>query len=67
MIREMEVGYLHFGAHPCEALRVVYAQDEESEQAIYLSSDDASALGRIWDDLHLDAPGHVVVPASHQP
>ena len=67
MIREIEVGHLHFGPRPHTAIQVVYALGEESEQAIYLSSDDAGALGRIWDDLLLDAPGHVAVPASRQP
>jgi len=67
MIREIEIGHLHFGPRPHTAIQVVYALDEDSEQAIYLNSDDAGALRRVWVDLLLDAPANVALPASTQP
>jgi hypothetical protein len=67
MIREMKVGYLHFGSRPHGAIRVVYAPDEETKQTIYLSSEDAAALRRVLDDLRLDAPADVAIPTGTQP
>jgi hypothetical protein len=66
MIRAVEIGYLHFGPHPQAALRVSYTLNEESEETIYLSSDDASMLRQVWDDLLLDTPASVTVPAGMQ-
>jgi hypothetical protein len=56
MIREMRLGYLHFGARPHLALRVVYAPDEETRQSVYLVFEETMALRRVWDDLLLDTP-----------
>jgi hypothetical protein len=61
-IRELEVGHLCFGRRPHQALRIVYAPDAETTEIIYLTSEDASALRRVWEDLLLDAPPDIVVP-----
>jgi hypothetical protein len=64
MIRGLDLGRLTFGAQPAQALRVIYAPDEETMQTIYLTFEDASALRRAWHDLLLDAPPDVVAPAG---
>jgi hypothetical protein len=44
-------GHLIFGPQPQLALRVVYAPDEGTQEAIYLAFAEASTLRRVWDDL----------------
>ncbi|MGD8488912.1 MAG: hypothetical protein PVG54_13375 [Anaerolineae bacterium] len=60
MIRDMMVGHLHHGPQPSLAIRIVYESDPETQQTTYLSSDDASILHRIWNDLLIDAPPDVL-------
>jgi hypothetical protein len=67
MICEIAVGYLHFGPRPHVALQVVYAPEDESRQTVYLSSDDAKALKRVWDDLLFDSPAIPIAPAGTGP
>ena len=54
-IREIDMGYLHFGAQPRPALRLSYSPDGEKLETIYLASEDVVKLRRIWDDLLQDA------------
>jgi hypothetical protein len=56
MIRDTRLGRLHFGARPHLSLRVIYAPNGETKQAVYLAFDDAVVLRRVWDDLTRDAP-----------
>jgi hypothetical protein len=56
MIRDLRMGYLHFGTRPRLALRVTYAPDEETHQAVHLVFNDDQALQRVWEDLARDAP-----------
>lgn len=56
MIRGLHLGHLHHGLRARQALRVTYAPDQDSPQAVYFTFDDALALRRVWDDLALDAP-----------
>jgi hypothetical protein len=56
MIRRVSVGNLHFGSRARLALRVVYAQDEETIETLYLAFDDMITLRRVWDDIMQDAP-----------
>ncbi len=55
-IQEIHSGRLTFGARTRPALRVLYAPDADSRRPIYLAFEDPTALRRVWDDLHLDAP-----------
>jgi hypothetical protein len=56
MIRRVDVGELTAGPQPQRALRIVYTPDTESEQTVYLLTDDIESLRQIWDDLLKDAP-----------
>ncbi len=55
-VRALQTGHLHFGLHPCPAIQVVYALDEETQATAYLASPDSRTLRRIWDDLGKDMP-----------
>ena len=55
MIRDLRLGHLHFGPHPRQALRILYAADEQNRQAVYLSFAGDQALQRVWEDLTQDA------------
>jgi hypothetical protein len=61
MIRAMSLGQLHFGRRPRLALQVAFALDEETLQTIYLTSDDAPTLRRVWEDLLRDVPAGAMV------
>jgi hypothetical protein len=56
MIQSLRAGYLHFGPTPRLALEVVYAPEPETQRTIYLTSENARDLRRVWDDLAHDAP-----------
>ncbi|MGC9333075.1 MAG: hypothetical protein ACP5JJ_02935 [Anaerolineae bacterium] len=56
MIRKVDVGQLISSPRPQRALRVVYTPDNETEQMVYLTTNDSTSLRRIWDDLLRDAP-----------
>lgn len=56
MIRKVDMGQLVAGPRPQWALRVVYTPDEDTEQTLYLASDDTTSLRRLWDNLLKDAP-----------
>ena len=59
IIRDVCLGYLHFGLRPQLALRVIYAPDAETQQAVYLTFEDTTALRQVRDDLLLDVPQDV--------
>jgi hypothetical protein len=63
-IRELSVGHLCHGPRPRLALRVSYALDEEKQEDIFLTFDNASALRRVWDDLLQDAPSGIAIGAG---
>jgi hypothetical protein len=58
MLRQIRIGYLHFGRQPRLALEIVYAPDQETRRTAYLASE-ATLLRRIWEDLRQDAPSEV--------
>ena len=60
MIRQIDLGHLHFGRRSQLVLRVIYAPGEDAPQAAYLTFKDTTALRRVWDNLLLDAPEAVV-------
>ena len=66
MIRRVDAGRFYFGAQPRLALRVIYAPDEEREEAIYLTFDAASALSRVRNDLLKDTPADVQARAGSE-
>jgi len=63
MISELDVGYLYFGAEPQQVLRLIYTLDAKTSQTIYLAFGHDAALRRVWNDLLLDVPPDVVLPA----
>jgi hypothetical protein len=67
MIRDLCLGYLHFGTRPQQVLRVLYAPDEQSQQTVYLAFDDNQGLQRVREDLVRDAPSPSPRDASPLP
>lgn len=55
MIREIEVGKVHFGLHSRSAIKVEYEAEEERVESIYLSFDEAPQMQRVLEDLRRDA------------
>jgi hypothetical protein len=66
MLRQIRVGYLHFGSQPRLAVEVVYSPDDEVHTPVYLVSK-AELLRRIWDDLMRDAPSDLYRSPSTTP
>jgi len=55
MIREIEVGQVHFGLRARPAIKVKYEAEEGRVEPVYLSFDDPLQMQRVLDDLRRDA------------
>jgi hypothetical protein len=60
MLRRIDIGNLHFGSRAQQAIRIAYAQNEDTVETLYLAFDDLTALRRVWEDIIQDAPLEVV-------
>ncbi len=67
-IREMQVGYLHFGLRARACLRLVYDSGKEGMRQAFISSTDAPVIKRVWDNLRpdLDCDVHGTGSAAHR-
>ncbi len=66
MIRRLCLGHLCVGPWPRLALRVVYASDDETQETVYLTSDDPTTLRRVWNDLLRDCPAGAETMGHHR-
>jgi len=55
MIREIEVGQVHFGLRARPAIKVEYEADTGRIESVYLSFDDPLQMQQVLDDLRRDA------------
>ena len=55
MIREIEVGKVHFGLRSRPAIKLGYNTEEGKVEPVYLSFADPLPMQRVWEDLRRDA------------
>ena len=55
MIREIEVGEIHFGLRPRPAIKLEYKTEKGEIEPVYLSFDDLLQMQRVLEDLCRDA------------
>ena len=55
MIRDIEVGQVHFGLRARPAIKLGYETDEGKVEPVYLSFDDPIQMQRVLEDLRRDA------------
>jgi hypothetical protein len=55
MIREIEVGRVHFGLGTRPAIKLMYRTSEGKAEPVYLSFDDSLQMQRVLEDLRRDA------------
>ena len=56
MIRQVQVGYVHFGARPRLAVQLTYGLEVKTLETIEMTFDSPTALKQVWADLIVDAP-----------
>lgn len=56
MVRQVQLGRLHFGARPHLAIRLTCDQDAKAPETIYMTFDNLTTLEQVWADLAVDAP-----------
>ena len=56
MVRQIQVGRLHFGARPRLALQLTYSAGVKTQETIQVAFDNLATLKQVWADLIIDAP-----------
>jgi len=67
MIRQVQLGRLHFGARPRPAIQLTYVLDVKTQETIQMSFDNLAALKQIWADLAVDAAPGTIPAGRHLP
>jgi len=60
MVRQTQIGRLHFGARPRPALQLTYSAGVKMQETIQVTFDNLATLKQVWADLIVDAPSGTV-------